>query len=93
MTLAVTCKIVFHKTERRTDIILNHWNWWKHLEEMTDKGSLTTPHNVRYFDNTMCREVFRKWCRIQAFIFGYDGNNEKSLEGYIRAEVSADIQL
>jgi hypothetical protein len=90
----MTCKIVFHKNERRTDIILNRAteieieSTWK---EMTDRGSLTLPRNVRYFDKYNVREVFRKGDAVTIY-FGYDGNNEKEFEGYI-AEVSADIPI
>lgn len=94
MTLTMTCKIVFHKNERRTDIILNRAteieieSTWK---EMTDRGSLTLPRNVRYFDKYNVREAFRKGDAVTIY-FGYDGNNVKEFEGYI-AEVSADIPI
>jgi hypothetical protein len=61
---------------------------WK---EMTDRGSLTLPRNVRYFDKYNVREVFRKGDQVTIY-FGYDGNNPKEFEGYI-SEVSADIPI
>lgn len=94
MTLTMTCKIVFHKNERRNDIIMNrvteieYESSWK---EMTDRGSLTLPRNVRYFDKYNVREVFRKGDQVTIY-FGYDGNNPKEFEGYI-SEVSADIPI
>lgn len=94
MTLTMTCKIVFHKNDRRGDIILNRVteiefeSGWK---EMTDRGSLTLPRNVRYFDKYNVREVFRKGDQLTIY-FGYDGNNTKEFEGYI-SEVSADIPI
>lgn len=94
MTLTMTCKIVFHKNDRRDNIILNrvteieYESSWK---EMTDRGSLTLPRNVRYFDKYNVREVFRKGDQVTVY-FGYDGNNEKEFEGYI-SEVSADIPI
>jgi len=94
MTLTMTCKIVFHKNDRRDNIVLNrvteieYESSWK---EMTDRGSLTLPRNVRYFDKYNVREVFRKGDQVTIY-FGYDGINEKEFEGYI-SEVSADIPI
>lgn len=94
MTLTMTCKIIFHANDRRNAIILNrvteieYESSWK---EMTDRGSLTLPRNVRYFDKYNVREVFRKGDQVTVY-FGYDGNNAKEFEGYI-SQVSADIPI
>lgn len=95
MTLTMTCKIIFHKNERRKeDLIINrvteieYESSWK---EMTDRGSLTLPRNIRYFDKYNVKEVFRKGDQVTIY-FGYDGNNPKEFEGYV-SEVSADIPI
>lgn len=95
MTVALTCKIVFHANARRTEDIVLHRateieieSTWK---EMTDRGSLTLPRNVRFFDKNRIYDVFRRGDQVTVY-FGYDGNNFKEFEGYI-ATVSADIPI
>ncbi|SHH75196.1 hypothetical protein [Flavobacterium johnsoniae] len=95
MILALTCKIVFHKNEHhKEDIVMYRVteieveSTWK---EMTSRGSITLPRNVRYFDKYNVREVFRRGDQVTVY-FGYNGNNEKEFIGYI-SEVSADIPI
>lgn len=94
MIYTITCKIVFHRNDRRDEIVLNrvteieYESTWK---EMTARGSLILPRNVRYFDKYNVREVFRRGDSLTVY-FGYDGNNYKEFEGYI-SEVSADIPI
>jgi hypothetical protein len=94
MTLAQTCKVVFHKNERREEIVLTRVteiefeSTWK---EPTSRGSLTLPRNVKFFDKNKVRDTFRRGDAITIY-FGYDGNNIKEFEGYI-TEVSADIPI
>ncbi|MDQ8012044.1 MAG: hypothetical protein REI96_06330 [Flavobacterium nitrogenifigens] len=95
MILALTCKVVFHKNDhRKEDIVLNrvteidYESTWK---EMTSRGSITLPRNVRYFNKYNVREVFRRGDPVTIY-FGYDGNNHKEFIGYV-SEVSADIPI
>jgi len=94
MTLAMTCKIVFAANDRRGEIIMNQvtgLEFESSFKEMTDRGSLTIPRKVRFFDRYKVKEVFRRGDAI-AIYFGYSGNNVKEFEGYI-SEVSADIPV
>ncbi|MFC3333832.1 hypothetical protein [Flavobacterium palustre] len=91
----MTCKIVFHKNERRAEDLvlfrvteLEYESSWK---ELTDRGSLTLPRNVRYFNKYRVNEVFKRGDKLTIY-FGYDGNNVKEFEGYV-SEVSADIPI
>lgn len=94
MTLALTCKIIFHKNDRRGDIVMNQVTeieFESSFKEMTDRGSLTVPRKVKFFDKYNVKEVFRRGDALTIY-FGYDGNNVKEFEGYI-TEVSADIPV
>lgn len=94
MTLTQTCKIVFHKNTRRNEIVLNKVTaieFESSFKEMTDRGSLTLPRNVAYFDKNNIKDVFRSGDALTVY-FGYDGNNVKEFEGYI-SKVSADIPI
>ena len=95
MTFAMTCKIVFHANEHRdTDLVLNRvteMEFESSWKEMTDRGTLTLPRNIKFFDKNKIRDVFRKGDGLTIY-FGYDGNNIKEFEGYI-TEVSADIPI
>ena len=94
MTLAMTCKIVFHANERRGDIIMHQiteLEFESSFKEMTDRGSLTIPRKVRFFDRYKVKEVFRKGDALTIY-FGYKGNNVKEFEGYV-TEVSADVPV
>jgi hypothetical protein len=94
MTLTQVCKIIFHKTERRDEIVITqctkieYESTWK---EITDRGSLTLPRNVKFFDKNKVRDTFRRGDAITVY-FGYDGNLVKEFEGYI-TEVAADIPI
>ncbi len=94
MTFTMCCRIIFHENDRRNEIVLNRVtevefeSSWK---ELTDRGSLTLPRNVRFFDKYRVKEVFRRGDPVTVF-FGYDGNLVKEFEGYI-SEVSVDIPI
>lgn len=94
MTLAMCVKVVFHKNDRREEIVINQVtelefeSSWK---EITDRGSLTLPRNVKFFDKNKVRDTFRRGDAITIY-FGYDGNLIKEFEGYV-TEVSADIPI
>lgn len=94
MTLAMCCKVVFHKNDRRKEIILTRVtsiefeSTWK---EITSRGSLVIPRNVKFFDKQKVRDTFRRGDAITIY-FGYDGNLVKEFEGYI-SEVVADIPI
>ena len=94
MTLAQVCKVVFHKNDRRDEIVLTRVteiqfeSTWK---EITDRGSLTLPRNVKFFDKAKVRDTFRRGDAITIY-FGYDGELVKEFEGYI-TEVAADIPI
>lgn len=94
MTLAQVCKVVFHKNDRRDEIVLTRVteiefeSTWK---EIVDRGSLKLPRNVKFFDRQKVRDTFRRGDAITIY-FGYDGNLVKEFEGYI-TEVAADIPI
>lgn len=94
MTLAQVCKVVFHKNDRRDEISLTRVtaidfeSTWK---EVTDRGTLTLPRNVKFFDKNKIRDTFRRGDAITIY-FGYDDNLVKEFEGYI-TEVAADIPI
>lgn len=94
MTLAQVCKVIFHKNDRRDEIVLTQVteiefeSTWK---EITDRGSLKLPRNVKFFDRQKVRDTFRRGDAITIY-FGYDGNLVKEFEGYI-TEVTADIPI
>lgn len=94
MTVTQTCKIIFHKNDRREEIIIykvTAIEYESSFKEMTDRGSLTLPRNIPYFDKNNIRDVFRSGDALTIY-FGYDGNNFKEFEGYI-SMVSADIPI
>lgn len=94
MTLAMVCKIVFHKNERRDEITLHkatEIQFESSFKELTSRGSLIIPRNVRYFDKHKVRDVFRRGDALTIY-FGYNDNLIKEFEGYI-SEVSADIPI
>lgn len=91
----MTCKILFPKNAvRKTDLALYKASAievshsWK---ELTSRATITLPRNVRDFDRTRVRDVFRHGDSVLIHL-GYDGENEKLFEGYITS-VSADIPI
>lgn len=95
MTLTMCCRIIFHRNARRKEeIVLNrateieYESSWK---ELTDRGSITLPRNIKFFDKNNVKDVFRRGDQITVY-FGYNGNLVKEFEGYI-SEVSADIPI
>lgn len=94
MTLAQICKIVFPKTDRRDEIVITQCtkieieSTWK---EITDRGSLTLPRKLKFFDRLKVRDTFRRGDQVIIY-FGYDFNLVKEFEGYI-TEVAADIPI
>lgn len=94
MTLAMCCKIVFHKNDRRNEIVIykvNAIEFESSWKELTDRGSVTLPRNVGYFDKNKIKDVFRAGDAVTIY-FGYDGNLIKEFEGYVSA-VSSDIPI
>lgn len=61
------------------------------FKDMTDRGTLTLPRNVKFFAKYKVKEVFRRGDAVSIW-FGYNGNNTLEFEGYI-SEVSADIPV
>lgn len=94
MTLTQICKIVFPKTDRRDEIVITQCtkieieSTWK---EITDRGSLTLPRKLKFFDKLKVRDTFRRGDQVIIY-FGYDFNLVKEFEGYI-TEVAADIPI
>ncbi len=95
MTLTMTCKIVFHGNARRKeDVILNQiteCEFESSFKEMTDRGTITMPRSLKFFEKQNVKEVFRRGDAVTV-AFGYDGNNVEEFVGYI-SEVSADIPI
>lgn len=94
MVLAMCCKVVFHTTDRRPEIILfkvTEIEYESSYKEITDRGSITIPRNVNYFKKNNVRDVFRRGDRI-TISWGYNGELVKEFEGYL-SEVSADIPI
>ncbi|WP_417366900.1 hypothetical protein [Flavobacterium beibuense] len=94
MTLTMCCKIIFHENERRGKLEMNKASeievesTWK---ELTDRGKIVLPRNVRFFDKYRVKDVFRKGDAVTIY-FGYDNKLVKEFEGYIN-QVSADIPV
>lgn len=94
MTLAMSCKIVFTKNDRRSEIVLTQIteiiveSSWKLL---TDTAEIVIPRKVKFFDKNNVREVFRRGDFV-TISFGYNGNNVEEFRGYI-TEVAADIPI
>lgn len=94
MTLAMNCKIIFSKNERRPAIVLTQvteivvessWNL------LTDTAEIVIPRKVKFFDKNKVRDVFRRGDFV-TISFGYNGTNVQEFRGYI-TEVSADIPI
>jgi len=94
MTLALTCDIVFHANSRRDAITMHQvteLEFESSYKLMTDRGSLTLPRKVRFFDRNNIKDVFRRGDAL-TISFGYDGKNIEEFKGYI-SDVSADIPV
>lgn len=94
MTLAMTCKIEFPANYRRGAIVMHQVSeleFESSFKEMTDRGSLTLPRKVKFFDRENVKEMFRRGDALRIW-FGYDGNNVLEFEGYA-TEVSADMPI
>lgn len=94
MTFAMTCEIIFHKNDRRGEIVMHQVTeieFESSYKEMTDRGTLTVPRKVKFFDKYRVKEVFRRGDALTIY-FGYDGQNIKEFEGYV-TEVSADMPI
>lgn len=94
MTLAMTCKIEFPSNARRDAIVMHQVSeleFESSFKEMTDRGSLTLPRKVKFFDRYKVKEMFRRGDTLRIW-FGYDGNNVLEFEGYV-TEVSADMPI
>lgn len=91
----MVCKIVFPANERRKEEItlnkITEIEFESSYKEMTDKGSLTLPRNLKYFDKYNVRDVFRHGDAV-VISFGYDFNIVDEFRGYIY-EVAADIPI
>jgi hypothetical protein len=94
MTLAMNCRIVFAKNDRRAEIILTQVteiiieSSWKLL---TDTAEIVIPRKVKFFDKNKVRDVFSRGDFVM-IAFGYNGNNTHEFMGYI-TEVSTDIPI
>lgn len=94
MTLTMCCKVVFHRMDRRDEIVINPVNaieFESGFRQLTDRGSVTLPRNVKFFDKLKVREVFRRGDPITIYM-GYDGKLIQEFSGYV-LEVSADIPI
>lgn len=94
MTVALTCDIVFHANDRRGEIKMHQvteLEFESSFKLMTDRGSLTVPRKVKFFDKYRVKEVFRRGDALTIY-FGYDGENVEEFTGYI-SDVSADIPV
>lgn len=94
MILTMECKILFRANERRQEIKIlkvSEIEYESAFKEMTSRGSITLPRNVRSFDKQKVKDVFRRGDQVTVF-FGYNGVLVKEFEGYI-SEVSADIPI
>jgi hypothetical protein len=94
MTLAMNCRIVFAKNDRRAEIILTQVteiiieSSWKLL---TDTAEIVIPRKVRFFDKNSLKDTFRRGDLV-TIAFGYNGKNTHEFMGYI-TEVSTDIPI
>lgn len=94
MTLAMSCRIVFAKNERRREIVLTQVaeiiieSSWTLL---TSTAEIVIPRKIKYFDKNKVSDVFRKGDFV-TIAFGYKGKNMEEFRGYI-TEISADIPI
>lgn len=94
MTLAMNCRIVFAKNERREEIICTQISSciiessWKLL---TDTAEIVLPRKVKYFDQNKVRDVFRRGDFV-TISWGYNGTLTEEFRGYI-TQVAADIPI
>src|SRR5690554_6030362 len=94
MTLAMCCKVVFHKNDRREEIVLyrvHEIEIKSGFKEMISKGSVSLPRNVSDFDKRAISEVFQRGDALIIY-FGYNGKPIEEFTGYI-SRVGADIPI
>jgi len=94
MTLTMVCTIVFHANNRREEIILNKVNeiyFESTFKNISDKGTLTLPRKVKFFDKNNVRDVFRKGDALTV-LFGYNNDFVEEFSGYV-SKVSADLPI
>lgn len=94
MTLAMCCKVVFHKNDRREEIVIHKVHaieFQTSFKEKTSKGSISLPRNVATFDRMNVRDVFQRGDALTIY-FGYNGNMVEEFSGYI-SRVGADIPI
>ena len=94
MTLTMCCKIVFHKNERRGEIVLHKVHsieFASSFKEPVSRGSLEIPRNVTNFDRRQLTEVFKRGDALTIY-FGYDNKMNEEFNGYV-SQVSADIPI
>lgn len=93
-TLVMVCKIVFPAVRDRKEIVINRCSsieFESTFKEMTSRGTLTLPRNIKFFDKYRVRDVFRRGDPV-LISFGYNYAMKEEFRGYI-ATVSADIPI
>lgn len=94
MVLAMCCKVVFHKNDRRSEIVLHRvheMEFKSGFKEMVSKGSISLPRNVSDFDKRKVSEVFQRGDALTIY-WGYNGKLNEEFSGYI-SRVGADIPI
>lgn len=94
MTLTMCCKVVFHKNERREEIVLRKVHgieFTSSFKEPVSRGSLEIPRNISNFDRRRLTEVFQRGDALTIY-FGYNNKMSEEFSGYI-TQVSADIPI
>lgn len=94
MTLAMNARITFPEFNGRREIILDKVSSVEiesSFKLLTDRAVIKLPRNVKLFDKTKVREVFRRSAPV-IIELGYNGEYVKEFEGYI-TQVSASIPI
>ncbi|MEN5434089.1 hypothetical protein ABE545_10640 [Sphingobacterium faecium] len=93
-TLVMVCKIIFPAMRERKEIVIHRCasiEFESTFKEMTSRGTLTLPRNIKFFDKYKIRDVLHRGDPIE-ISFGYNNNMTEEFKGYI-ATVSADIPI
>lgn len=94
MILTMCCKVVFHKNERREQVVIRRVHeieFKSSFKEIVSKGSISMPRNVTDFNKRKVRDVFQRGDALTIY-FGYNGRLEEEFSGYI-SRVGADIPI
>lgn len=91
----MVCHIFFPANERRPNLVeirkVNAIDFESSWKEVTDRGELTLPRNMLFFQRNNVRDLFRRGDEI-IITWGYNNFFFEEFRGYV-TEVSADIPI